>query len=95
MTLPAQIPIVDDEPQAMQVLSKALAGLGDLSFAPSGSDALDRVATNPPDLVLLDARMPGLDGFATCVALKARQPEIPILFVTLGDQAGSFRPRVS
>ena len=92
MTPIPRILIVDDEPLAIQILCKALDNLGDLRFALSGAEALDLVGTEPPDLVLLDARMPGLDGFATCEALKAHHPELPILFVTAaGDPQSELR----
>ena len=92
MTSLPRILIVDDEPLAIQVLYNALGDLGDLSFALSGAQALEQVAATPPDLVLLDARMPGLDGFATCEALKARHPELPVLFVTAdGDPRSELR----
>jgi len=43
----------------------------DVLTAVSGKEALDRVATAPPDLILLDVVMPGIDGYAVCAALRA------------------------
>lgn len=62
----AKILIVDDEPAAIQMLRKTLQGMGVLRYATGGQEALDLVASDPPDLILLDANMPGMDGFATC-----------------------------
>lgn len=89
MTATTRILIVDDEPQAIQVLFSALGDLGDLRFALSGAEALEQAAMDPPDLVILDARMPGMDGFATCAALKARHPDLPVLFVTAASDPDS------
>ncbi len=88
----AKILIVDDEPAVIQLLRKTLHGMGELRYATGGEDALTLVAAAPPDLILLDANMPGLDGFATCVALQRDYPEIPVVFVTAGsDFANEIR----
>lgn len=89
MTPPPRILIVDDDPLAIQSLHGALQGLGDLFFATGGAQALTLVAQRPFDLILLDARMPGMDGYATCRALHADYPEIPIIFVTGDTNIGS------
>lgn len=76
--------IVDDDPASVRLLGRVLHGVARLSFASQGAEALERVRTTNPDLVLLDADMPVLDGFATCAALRA-DPDtahIPIIFVT-------------
>jgi diguanylate cyclase (GGDEF)-like protein len=78
----AKILIVDDEPAAIQMLRKTLQGMGVLCYATSGQEALDLVASDPPDLILLDANMPGMDGYDTCVALERDYPDIPVVFVT-------------
>lgn len=77
--------IVDDVPENLAVLHDALdeAGLTVL-VATNGEDALDRAAKCLPDIILLDAMMPGLNGFETAQRLKAQpatQP-IPIIFMT-------------
>jgi diguanylate cyclase (GGDEF)-like protein len=88
----AKILIVDDEPTAIQVLRKALKDMGELRYAISGQEALDLVASDPPDLILLDANMPGMDGYATCRALQEDYPDIPVVFVTAsGDFADEIR----
>jgi len=88
----AKILIVDDEPAAIQMLRKTLQGMGVLRYATSGQEALDLVASDPPDLILLDANMPGMDGFATCLALQKHFPDIPVVFVTAsGDFAHEIR----
>lgn len=76
--------IVDDDIASIQILRHTLAQMGDVSFATSGEDALHRVERLAPDLILLDAHMPGLDGFEVCKALKAQPAtqRIPVVFVT-------------
>lgn len=82
-----EILIVDDERAAIQVLHNALDGMGDLRYETSGADALRCLETDPIDLVLLDANMPGMDGYATCKALKQEHPEIPVIFVTADHES--------
>ena len=76
--------IVDDAPQVLRLLHSILEDMAQLVFAKSGEDALTQVAVRPPDLILLDAQMPGLGGYATCSHLKSNPEtaDIPIVFVT-------------
>ncbi|NCE89696.1 response regulator [Pseudomonas sp. L13] len=84
-TEPGVVLIVDDTPDNLAMLSDALDNAGYLVLvALDGLSALNRVQRRRPDLILLDAMMPGLDGFETCRRLKA-QPEsadIPVVFMT-------------
>ena len=77
--------IVDDNTTNLGVLSDYLDKLGfEVRVARNGNSALERVALDLPDLILLDVMMPGLDGFETCKRLK-EAPEthnIPIIFMT-------------
>jgi diguanylate cyclase (GGDEF)-like protein len=92
MADPKIILLVDDEPSAIEVLCKALKGLGDLRFATSGADALTVLRECHADLVLLDLSMPGIDGFATCIQIKAEHPDTPVIFVTAAhDMASEIR----
>lgn len=76
--------LVDDDPGAIQLMSRMLAGLGRLRFATGGEMALGMVRSSPPDLILLDAEMPGMTGFDVCRALQANPSfaSIPVIFVT-------------
>lgn len=89
MADPKIILIVDDEAAAIEVLCKALKGLGELHFATSGADALTMLQEGPADLVLLDLSMPGMDGFATCTQIKAEHPDTPVIFVTAAHDMAS------
>jgi adenylate cyclase len=76
--------IVDDAPENIDILGRALADYK-RSVAVNGEKALQRALSDtPPDLILLDVMMPGLDGYEVCRRLKAepRTRDIPIIFVT-------------
>jgi two-component system sensor histidine kinase/response regulator len=93
--MPHTILIVDDTPANLSVLVDSLAGVGyHLLVAEDGEDALAQVGHTSPDLILLDAMMPGLDGFETCRRLKASEAtrDIPVIFMTaLSDTADKVR----
>lgn len=77
--------IVDDTPDNLALLSDALDDEGYMVLvALDGSSALSRIQRRRPDLILLDAMMPGLDGFETCERIKAdpTTADIPVLFMT-------------
>lgn len=76
--------LVDDEPANLQVLRAVLQDQYRLSFARSGSEALQLAQRDLPDLILLDVMMPQLSGFDVCKALKANPvtAAIPVIFVT-------------
>ncbi len=77
--------LVDDTPANLSVLLDLLVGEGfETLVADGGERALLQVRHRLPDLILLDALMPGLDGFATCRRLKEDDTtrDIPVLFMT-------------
>ena len=77
--------VVDDVPDNLSVLHDALDESGyTVLVATSGEAALQRAVQAVPDIVLLDAMMPGLDGFEVAKRLKAqaRTAHIPIIFMT-------------
>ncbi len=77
--------IVDDTPDNLALLSDALDMAGYMVLvALDGASALERMQRRRPDVVLLDAMMPGLDGFETCRRIKAQAElaDIPVLFMT-------------
>ena len=81
--------VVDDQPINIQVIYQAFAGDYQVFMATSGEQALAICRDNPPDLVLLDIVMPGIDGFEVCRQLKAHDAtrHIPIIFVTAHTDA--------
>lgn len=85
----ARVLIVDDEAECLSALDRQLGDeFFDTLTADCGEDALALARRETPDLILLDALMPGLDGFETCRRLKA-DPEtahIPVVMMTTVDQ---------
>ncbi len=77
--------LVDDSPEALGFLTDALEQSGfSVLIATSGHAALAIVERISPDLILLDAVMPGMDGFETCIKLKASPSvaQVPVIFMT-------------
>jgi len=77
--------IVDDVPENLAVLSDALDEAGHtVLVATDGTSALERLARITPDLILLDAVMPGIDGFETCRRMKGMEVsrDVPVVFMT-------------
>jgi DNA-binding NtrC family response regulator len=74
--------VVDDEPGIRESLRVILKQDYDIATASSGQDALDQAASDPPDCVLLDILMPGMDGMATLERLKVDHPGLPVVMVT-------------
>jgi putative two-component system response regulator len=90
-----RILIVDDDPRVRDVLARFLDREGYVSIqTSSGEEALERVREHPPDLVLLDVQLPGIDGYAVCRQLKENEATalIPITFLT-GTQDADARTK--
>jgi PleD family two-component response regulator len=89
--------IVDDTPENLTVLRSMLTGKDYRVLAAiNGEMALKAVRTNPPDLILLDIRMPGMDGYEVCKQLKSEEKtsRIPVIFISalneLDDKIKAF-----
>src|SRR5271165_6309630 len=79
----AQILVVDDEPAVRRALERALRLESyEVELAADGREALDVLAEHPPDAVLLDVSMPGIDGLEVCRRLRAAGDRTPILMLT-------------
>lgn len=77
--------VVDDEPDSLRFLTDTLEGAGiTVLVAISGAAALDLLEHIAPDLILMDAVMPGIDGFETTARIKARPDlaHVPVMFMT-------------
>ena len=82
----AHILVVDDDPRITDLLRRILAYEGySVSIAASGSEALDRSLERPPDLVVLDIMLPGLDGLEVAQRLRTAGDNVPILMLTARD----------
>ena len=79
-----RILMVDDTAENIRVLLGMLKDEHQVLFALDGTEALAIAREQKPDLILLDALMPGMDGYAVCTALKAADitRDIPVIFVT-------------
>jgi PAS domain S-box-containing protein len=88
----ARILIVDDERNNRQLLEIMLSPEGHIILtADSGEEALAIVAEQPPDLILLDIMMPGMDGYQIVAAIKsdATTKHIPVILITALDDRGA------
>lgn len=80
--MPKSILAVDDDPKILKILQHSLSKEGfRVTTASSGEEALQIARQNPPDLVLLDIMMPGMDGFETYQKLKALR-EVPVIILS-------------
>ncbi len=78
--------LADDQPRARQSLKALLATLPEVPLigeATNGREALDRVKRDHPDIVLLDVRMPELDGLEATRQIKARWPGIRVIVLSM------------
>ena len=83
-----RVAIVDDHEFIRSGLSKLLnleEGIRVVAGYPSGVEALARVPSNVPDVILMDIKMPGMDGLAATRELCARVPEVRIIVLTMFD----------
>lgn len=88
LAMNGRILIVDDAMENIQILHQLLREEHEVLFALSGEKALEIAHNQLPDLILLDAVMPGMDGYAVCNALResAILSAIPVIFVTALNQ---------
>ncbi len=80
--------VVDDRPDNLRVLSTMLSKQGyHVRKALNGEMALTACEATPPDLILLDINMPGMDGYEVCLRLKASEKtrEVPVIFLSVLD----------
>jgi len=84
---PGRIVVVDDDPTVADVVGRYLVRDGhSVQCVHDGYQALRAVEERPPDLVVLDLMLPGIDGLEVCRRLRARWP-IPVVMLTaLGDE---------
>jgi putative two-component system response regulator len=76
--------VVDDTEANIDVLVNTLEDMYDVKVAMDGETALEDIMEDPPDLVLLDIMMPGMDGYKVCQRLKSDEAtkNIPVIFLT-------------
>jgi two-component system, OmpR family, response regulator MprA len=86
-TVPERILVIDDETKIVDLLRRGLSYEGyHVNVAYDGDSGLSQARREPPDLVILDIMMPGLDGLEVCRRLRAQGwGELPILMLTARD----------
>jgi len=84
--------LVDDEVAVLDILSEYFVAQGyDVQTATSGEEALKHVLDTRPDLVLLDVRMPGIDGVEVLSRLRTMDPDIAVIMVTANEDVDLAR----
>jgi DNA-binding NtrC family response regulator len=74
---------VDDEIDFLDTLMKRMKKRGvDVRGVGGGEEALQLLAENPPDVVVLDVKMPGMDGIQTLKEIKQRYPQVEVIMLT-------------
>ena len=91
-----RILVVDDEPGIRATVSAMLEIEGyDVAEASNGADALVVVEATPPDVILLDMRMPVLDGWGFAAELRERGHRIPIVVMTAARDAAHWASEIA
>jgi DNA-binding response OmpR family regulator len=85
--------IVEDDPPLRLAMTKALKAAGyDVTTAKAGDEGLEAALANPPDVVLLDVMLPGMNGYEVLAELRKHDPELPIVMITAkGEEADKVR----
>ena len=82
MTGERRVLVVDDNENILSILRDFLDGTYAVQTAPNATAALACIATNPPDIVLLDVNMPGTDGLTLLASLRRRGVNVPVFIMT-------------
>jgi len=82
-----RILVVDDEPIALEILNGIFAGEFDTNMASSGAEALLLAKSFKPDVIVLDAVMPEMDGWKTCSRLKSNRDTAHIKVIMISAHA--------
>jgi YesN/AraC family two-component response regulator len=85
-TRPIRILIVDDQPRArdsMRALLSTCNGIAEVREARNGREAVDLVGKFQPDVVLIDVRMPEIDGLKATLLMKALWPQVKVVALSL------------
>jgi two-component system response regulator MprA len=89
LTVTANVLIVDDDGPVRRTLARTLGAEGYATvLAPDGGAALVEVERRQPDVIVLDAMMPGMDGLAVARRLRSKGISVPILMLTARDAVG-------
>ncbi len=84
---PVKVLVVDDNPLVLDLVAKGMAAHSEVSTAADGADALLKAVDDPPDLIISDYKMPGLDGRQLYEKLRGREQTRHILFLFVASRA--------
>ncbi len=87
MSTNVKILLVDDNPMVLGMLQQALSTLGEVATAGDAADALLKAVDDPPDLLISDYRMPGMDGRQLLEKLKSRPATASISVILMASKA--------
>jgi len=88
--------VIDDEPSIVDLFTEYLNGQGfDVISAGGGEEGLDRLRLYGPDIVLLDMRMPGLDGLETLRRIRKVNVRVPVLMVSGNDDIAAAKEAIA
>ena len=73
---------VEDDPLVRSMYERFFASVHDVTFAASGAEALQRLESLTPDVVVLDMRLPDTDGVALFQTIRSSHPELPVIVTT-------------
>ncbi len=93
MTQPVRIMLVDDHAlfrEGLALLLKGRSNLQVVAEAATGEEALSRLESARPDLVLLDLNLPGIGGVEACRLLKEKAPDLRVVILTMSDDLESI-----
>lgn len=80
---PHRVLYVEDEPFLSQIVKETLQQQGfEVKHEPDGNGVIDSLNRFRPDVCVLDIMLPGVDGYTLCRQIKARQPNLPVIFLT-------------
>lgn len=82
-----KILVAEDDPLTREALIACLEGEGfAVIAAANGHEAIERLQSEPPDLVCLDIMMPGLDGYEVCRRIRAARSRVPVVFLSAKNE---------
>jgi DNA-binding NtrC family response regulator len=96
MTKRGTILVIDDEPAIVELFTEYLGEQGfDVIAASGGEEGLARLAADRPDIVLLDMRMPEMDGLETLKRIRGVNMRIPVLMISANDDVAAAKEAIS
>jgi len=82
-----KILVIEDSEQDRKIIKRVLGekGFEDIAFAERGEEGVEKVKSEKPDMVIIDTRLPGIDGFETCRQIREISgPSAPKIIITTG-----------